>query len=60
MEEKNEAVGMSKQERIAWVAFSVFAVATIYLVWSLFFRQSPQTSVHDAGDFFISFVWPTS
>ena len=53
--EAMDASSMSKQEKIAWVGFSVFSIAAIYLVWSLFFRQSPQTSVHDAGDFFILF-----
>ena len=56
MEMENEVAGMSKKEKTAWVALAVFAVGTLYLVWSLFFRVSAQTSAHDAGEFFIMFL----
>ena len=55
MEAGNEAVGMSKQEKKAWVALTVFSVGAVYLVWSLFFRLAAQMVVHDAGEFFILF-----
>lgn len=55
MEAENEDVSMSKQEKKAWVALAVFTVGALYLVWSLFFRGSAQTSAHDAGDFFLLF-----
>lgn len=55
MEAENETVGLGKQEKKAWVALAVFAVGAVYLVWSLFIRQSAQNSAHDAGEFFIAF-----